>query len=455
MDRRALLHQGHAALQAGQAAAATDCFRRLLAASPEDGEARHGLGLALAQQGQLPAALLELETAAAALPRHAEIAFNLALARQLAGDSDGAVASFRRATELAPGHGPAWRNLGTALLAAEAPSGDALPAFEQALRLDPDDAAALLGVGFCHRREGRLQPALVAFRAAQALAPEDRRALANLAGALLDSGQAEACRTLLAGREVTGLPADLAVTLAEADLALDHPAAALAILQAALTRTPGHSRALGHRYLALAAAGAAMPALDDPALVAQAMLPAPPGFADRAAFHAALMAEVLTDPGLRADRAGKTTRGGRQSGNLAQRPGPALAALLAGLQPLIQEYLAGPASAWRPTAPQRWRLVLWATLLEPGGFQDPHNHPSGVASGIYYVRTPDRGGGGTLMLGAAPGRFTGASALPQRAIQPVEGLAVLFPSWLWHATRPTDGAAPRLSLAFDAVPMAS
>jgi hypothetical protein len=41
---------------------------------------------------------------------------------------------------------------------------------------------------------------------------------------------------------------------------------------------------------------------------------------------------------------------------------------------------------------------------------------------------------------------------PRRVLQPVPGRLVLFPSYMWHGTIPFQGASPRTTIAFDAVP---
>ena len=48
---------------------------------------------------------------------------------------------------------------------------------------------------------------------------------------------------------------------------------------------------------------------------------------------------------------------------------------------------------------------------------------------------------------------TEASAL--RLFQPEEGLMLLFPSHFWHRTIPFVDSEPRISIAFDLVPVAS
>jgi hypothetical protein len=40
----------------------------------------------------------------------------------------------------------------------------------------------------------------------------------------------------------------------------------------------------------------------------------------------------------------------------------------------------------------------------------------------------------------------------RRAIQPVPGQLVLFPSYMWHGTNPFRSKAARTTIAFDAIP---
>jgi len=39
-----------------------------------------------------------------------------------------------------------------------------------------------------------------------------------------------------------------------------------------------------------------------------------------------------------------------------------------------------------------------------------------------------------------------------KAVQPVPGRLVLFPSYMWHGTIPLDASSARTTIAFDAVP---
>ena len=46
----------------------------------------------------------------------------------------------------------------------------------------------------------------------------------------------------------------------------------------------------------------------------------------------------------------------------------------------------------------------------------------------------------------------GPKASVRRAIQPVPGTLVLFPSYMWHGTVPFRSAESRTTIAFDVVP---
>jgi hypothetical protein len=40
----------------------------------------------------------------------------------------------------------------------------------------------------------------------------------------------------------------------------------------------------------------------------------------------------------------------------------------------------------------------------------------------------------------------------RRAVQPVPGRLVLFPSYTWHGTIPLEASSARTTIAFDAIP---
>lgn len=97
----------------------------------------------------------------------------------------------------------------------------------------------------------------------------------------------------------------------------------------------------------------------------------------------------------------------------------------------------------------------WSVRLHNRGYHANHVHPAGwISSALYIVLPPDLGqeGAGYLTLGepAAPG--FDIEMPPYRTIEPKPGRLVLFPSYMWHGTRPF-GEGERMTVAFDvAVP---
>jgi Putative 2OG-Fe(II) oxygenase len=96
----------------------------------------------------------------------------------------------------------------------------------------------------------------------------------------------------------------------------------------------------------------------------------------------------------------------------------------------------------------------WSSRLRDCGFHTNHVHPMGWISSCYYVAVPDvvadiSARQGWIKFGE-PSFETGLDI--RRAIQPVPGRLVLFPSYMWHGTLPFRSQSARLTIAFDAVP---
>jgi uncharacterized protein (TIGR02466 family) len=94
----------------------------------------------------------------------------------------------------------------------------------------------------------------------------------------------------------------------------------------------------------------------------------------------------------------------------------------------------------------------WSVLLRGGGHHANHVHPQGWISSALYIRVPelaqdDPEHAGWLTIGE-PQAELGLHLSPLREIEPKRGQLVLFPSYMWHGTRPfTEGE--RMSVAFD------
>ena len=78
-------------------------------------------------------------------------------------------------------------------------------------------------------------------------------------------------------------------------------------------------------------------------------------------------------------------------------------------------------------------------------------HPEGwISSALYIVLPPEVGEGeaGVLTLGEAKGPSFPVDLPPFRIVEPKPGRLALFPSYMWHGTRPF-GEGERITIAFD------
>jgi Flp pilus assembly protein TadD len=93
----------------------------------------------------------------------------------------------------------------------------------------------------------------------------------------------------------------------------------------------------------------------------------------------------------------------------------------------------------------------WSVRLTGGGRHVEHVHPAGWLSSALYIALPgeqERGPGDAGWLSLGEVKELGIDLPPIRLIEPKPGRLVLFPSTMWHGTRPFE-AGERLTVAFD------
>jgi tetratricopeptide (TPR) repeat protein len=99
----------------------------------------------------------------------------------------------------------------------------------------------------------------------------------------------------------------------------------------------------------------------------------------------------------------------------------------------------------------------WSSLMREQGFHVNHLHPQGWISSCYYVTVPEVARDESAKQGwikfGEPELEVALKDPIRRAVQPVPGRLVLFPSYMWHGTIPFQDAALRTTIAFDAVPL--
>jgi tetratricopeptide (TPR) repeat protein len=156
----------------------------------------------------------------------------------------------------------------------------------------------------------------------------------------------------------------------------------------------------------------------------------------------------------------QSVRGGSQTdGPLFSKVDPAIRQLRRAIVSAVERHVANlppPDPAHPLLAPPRGRRVdfsgSWSVLLRGSGYHANHVHPQGWISSALYIRLPEKDHedavtAGWLTLGQ-PQAELGLNLPPFREIEPRPGRLVLFPSTMWHGTRPF-AAGERLTAAFD------
>lgn len=491
---------GIAAFQAGDADAARGLLHDAAAKRPKDAEIRMNLGNVLAGLDDVDAALVAYDAAHDLAPAYAEPAFNagVMLARAgrhedaaarftaaLARDPDHAQAAIQRAealrnlddlagardvlsalVERRPGDAVARTNL-AAVLGTLGENVAALKMAEAAIAADPGLAEAHYNAGVQSLTLGDASTALERFRRALALQPMNAAAALNLGEAALLSGDAAAAaRAFVRALEIDPAFAKAAVSHADLALANGDPDEAVARIDRFLAANPGAPAALAFKALALRDAGRAGEAAEIDSIprfvTVHAVVP-PSGFADIAAFNAALAAHVLSHPTLMRAPVSHATRDGLHSGELlagVRGPMDAFVELVMdGFRAYARRFVGEPSHPFLDRKPRDVTLSVWGVVMEQGGHQVAHIHPAAWLSGVYYVEVPesvradDPARAGWIEFGRAPADIHAAADPAVETFLPEPGRMILFPSHFYHRTLPLSGSARRISIAFDVMPV--
>ena len=463
VDLKTLTRQAQALKAAGRLDDAIRCYQQAATAFPRSGVAEHNLGAALGDAGRHPDAVSHLQQALAMGGDAAETW--LALARSLLqlGRLDDAESHYlqtlRRRPDMVSAHHELaqlrWMRSGdrqTALAAVDqaitrtpnAPglhllrarileyTGDldaALEVLRRALSRLPDAAPLLIPASHLAVMTGRAEEGLALAEQALAHHGDDRVALTAVAYACLASGSAQ---------RAAGIAAKL-----HAAHPLDQ--SALALLDTAW-RLLGDVR---HESL-----------YDYASLVRSHRLSAPAGWPDLDAYLDDLATALLALHPYQSHPFGQSVRHGSQLADVTRADVPAIQALQEALAGAIDDHLShlGPGEdPLRSRNTGHWRIHgIWSVRLTPGGFHTNHVHPDGWISSACYIslpstvaQSPDRAG--WIQFGE-PGMPTHPVLEAEYILQPEPGTVILFPSYMWHGTRPFGGSEPRLTVAFDVVP---
>lgn len=415
----AKIAQGRAqvALEAGLDAVAL--FDRARALNPGDGSVHLGMAAARLAVGDSAYAIAELDTLLAGNPGWGEGHATLARLRTMMGQGDIAMASFDRALAVQPRNAALWQSLVRTLI-----EGDLHMA---ALEAIPRGRAQLGDTAFLDANE------------AVARSETGDVTGADLLFARISHDNDEALAVhqvrhfLRTDRVERALPL-IDRWIARPDAMLIWPNAAIA------WRMVGDPR---QQWLE-----------NDERLVSVIDM------ADRLPDLGELANTLCDLHRARAQPLDQSVRGGTQTdGHLLRRSDPIIQALRAVLIDAVEAHVArlSPIDPAHPTLRHRRDRMTrfsgaWSVRLAGAGHHANHVHPAGWLSSALYVALPDeeaRGGGdaGWLTLGQ-PQEALGLDIPPRRMVEPRPGRLVLFPSWMWHGTRPF-AKGERLTVAFD------
>ena len=154
----------------------------------------------------------------------------------------------------------------------------------------------------------------------------------------------------------------------------------------------------------------------------------------------------------------QSLRGGTQTdGDLFKRIDPVLVQLREAIRTTVAEHVAKfpPPDPRHPLlGPRRDGIRFegaWSVRLRSRGFHANHVHPAGwISSALYIALPPDLGQNeaGYLTLGDPRSSCFDVDVPPFRVVEPKPGRLALFPSYMWHGTKPF-GEGERLTVAFD------
>ncbi len=190
----------------------------------------------------------------------------------------------------------------------------------------------------------------------------------------------------------------------------------------------------------------------------------PAGFSDMATFNAELNASLERIHPESRELIDQSLRGGTQTpGHLFPANLPLVSKLKQRIDQAVARYIGElDRDTTHPFLSRRGKSFRysgsWSSRLRDSGFHVNHYHPDGWISSCYYVSVPEAVKDETAMQGwikfGEPAIDVVLKRPICRAIQPVPGRLVLFPSYTWHGTLPFHDKAVRTTIAFDVVPTA-
>lgn len=466
-NQQALRLRAVLARQRADYALSIDLLEELCRRAPADVLPRNELALSYLAAGELFQAEQTLKKALQAEPKSLQALANLGALLQRRGYLDAAARQYSAFLDLEPEDIEVRCNLANALM--EAGHQElALTAIDEALKRSPGDPLVLANKGAILCAQENYSAAIEVLDPVCKQGPVDDMALVNLAYALRQTADVgQSAEVLQAAVRINAANARAVADLANTEMQLGQPAQAVSRCADFLGRFPGERLVTAAYVLALNDSGqrdkaAAIQGLED--LVTVIDIDVPDGYDSLQTFNQQLAEFVTAHDSLTQDPVRKSTTGGAQTGELNATD----AQVIADFESIIAGHVTKTVGQWHAAgmddhpvmayAANQWMSRIWGTVLAGEGRQQPHLHPLGWISGVYYVQLPpdmnvDDQYAGALELGQPPVHYYCATQPDTRRIIPAEGRLVLFPSYCYHQTLPFASERQRISLAFDIVPL--
>lgn len=437
-------------------------FDRVLASNPEQFEALYYRGLTLGAFERFDDACVDLERAAALRPQSFEAVRALANNLRNAGRHDEALKAYWQAMELQPTNPAIHDELNRYAWMANRPD-TFLRSFAYVRERQGDDPTLLFAEA--QIRMQRNENAELLLRRALAIAPE-RADVNALLGRLLSRRERHDESFEAFGAAIASEP-NFGAFRNEFGYALlkgGQARASLEQFEAARRINPFDQLALGGACLAYRELGDNRYAqlVDIQRFVRAYQLKIPAGYADAAAFNAALGEELLRLHTMSSEPLEQTLRGGTQTPELLfTRKSKLIALLRESIEAAVADYVREmPTGADHPLLSRKEDRFSfshsWSCKLRSSGFHTNHVHSMGWISSAYYVSLPsvlddEAQRQGWLKFGESHLEL-GGDDKPEHFVKPIVGQLVLFPSYFWHGTVPFQSHDDRLTVAFDVVP---
>jgi tetratricopeptide (TPR) repeat protein len=330
----------------------------------------------------------------------------------------------------------------------------------------PRTRALLLDKAYFLQQEEREEEMLGIFRELYARDTRDPEAAAGIASTLLMMNRYDEAATAF-DAAMAGDPSnpDLYSGAASVALRRDDPEKAVALCEQALRLAP-------YSQPALATMSVGLRLLNDErdetlngydTLIQVFDLEPPAGYGSMENFNAELCQYLQNMHPNSRKFLNQTLRAGTQTqGNLFGAGHALVERIQVRIREALDRYIAGmKEDASHPFLSRRTRDIRyngsWSSRLGDCGFHVNHTHPKGWISSCYYVGVPEvvkdeSQRQGWIKFGESSFEHLLEKNPARRAVQPVPGRLVLFPSYMWHGTNPFHAPTARTTIAFDVVP---